>query len=202
MNRNRIFYLSFMILMGVLCVPIELRAETTNNKDSILLSNRTPLYTSLVRVSIGANALNTHMYESEVQLALELYIKRIVGLGLQGGYAHSLKHSGGSQNSREYSDFLMYDNLDIYFVYRPLYKKHSLSLGIGYSMGFFSSSQFRSENGRYLNCLDHGAIGRVQYDYRWNNNVMLGVYAQYTNYLRNHDTPDRLTVGIVLGVYL
>lgn len=201
MNQMRKIYIGFFVLLGVFCIPIELRAENRDSKDSIVILGSYP-YTSLVRVTIGANVLSTNMLESDVQLCLELYLKQRFGLGLQSGYAHSFKHPGVSHKCGEYSDFLMYDNLDIYFVYRPLYKKHSLSLGVGYSMGVFSSGQYRSENGNYLNHLDHGVLGRVQYDYRCNNNVMLGAYAQYTKYLRNHDIPDRLTLGIVLGVYL
>lgn len=165
------------------------------------LSNKTDSAGYALHVQAGANALSTQMLEAEMQLGLDFIFPYHLGLSLQGGMAYGVRPINHSFTQQKYLQYLSQQNLDVCFLYRPLQGRHSLTLGVGYSMCFFSSDQLLTEEGYFLRRMDHGIVGRIQYDYRFINNLLLGAYTQYTNYLQYRDTQDKLSFGIVFGWY-
>lgn len=195
--KNKIFHYLTCIL--VLFVPSFAYAEDGAMHGN--LANKPDSVGYTIHLQVGANALSTQMLEAEMQLGLDFLFPYQLGLSLSGGMAYGIKPINRSFTQQEYSQYLSQQNLDVCFLYRPLVERHSLTLGVGYSMGFFSSDKLLTENGNYLRRMDHGLVGSIRYDYRFSNNLFLGAYTQYTNYLRYRDTQDKLSFGIVFGGY-
>lgn len=167
-----------------------------------LSAQQTASYSASLHAYAGANLLSTDMFQGETQLSLDFYFPYNIGIGLQGGFARAEKIENRSITNQYYSSFKQSSNADIYFLYRPLHTRHSLTLGVGYSLGFYSCDKLRTADDYFVKRMDHGILGKVQYDYVFTNNVSIGAYLQYTNYLQHYDTQDKLILGITVGFFL
>lgn len=188
-----------LLFIGV-CLLFSPVFAIASNQASLKVDNQRE-YDYVFRLHGGGNALCTSMFQTDIDVGLEFLFRKYYGLGLQGGFAYGSRPDNRSITMQEYTKFINQQNVDIYFLYRPLSNRHSLSLGVGYSLGIYSSSDLRSPTGAFLHRMDHGILGRVQYDYVFNNGLLLGVYTQYTNYLQYKNTQDKLSIGMVFGYY-
>lgn len=201
---NAKFYLPFVFAIILSCSMFAQQQVDVENVEKVCepAVKTSGSYTASLHAYAGANTLSTDMFQGETQLSLDFYFPYNIGIGLQGGFARAEKIENRSITNQQYSRFKQSTNADIYFLYRPLHTRHSLTLGVGYSLGYYSSEKLRTAENHFINRMDHGILGKVQYDYVFTNNVSIGAYLQYTNYLQHFDTQDKLTLGITVGVFL
>lgn len=199
MKKNLLVALAMLICCAVA------QAEDTPQTNEISQTNQVSQsggVHQLIRVSLAGNALSWDCFQSNFAISDEVNFHPMWGVGAQIGAGIGNKAKNQWKLDTDIMAFKTQVNIDVYALCTPLkMENHRLSIGLGYSLGFYGSTKLTptepSAIGRMQ--IDHGVLARVAYDHIWNNGMSLGVFCQYTNYLKHKDTQDLLNIGITAG---